>query len=122
MVRNSAKLIGIDVPKMIDSQYLNYAINNYNKIRNNDFPDEFERMMTLNVQVSTTEIRRVGATYGMTLPVLKSFSQELKEDVENNIWDYDPDFEDDDTYDTDVVNVEIGYPEIKLPWYNVVIE
>ena len=54
--------------------------------------------------------------------VLKSFSQELKEDVENNIWDYDPDFEDDDTYDTDVVNVEIGYPEIKLPWYNVVIE
>lgn len=122
MVRNSAKLIGIDVPKMIDSQYLNYAINNYNKIRNNDFPDEFERMMTLNVQVSTTEIRRVGATYGMTLPVLKSFSQELKEDVENNIWDYDPDFEDDDTYDTDVVNVEIGYPEIKLPWHNVVIE
>jgi len=122
MVRNSAKLIGIDVPKMIDSQYLNYAINNYNKIRNNDFPDEFERMMTLNVQVSTTEIRRVGAVYGMTLPVLKSFSQELKEDVEDNIWDYDPEFEDDDTYDTEVVNVEIGYPEIKLPWHNVVIE
>lgn len=121
-VRNSAKLIGIDVPKMIDSQYLNYAINNYNKIRNNDFPDEFERMMTLNVQVSTTEIRRVGAVYGMTLPVLKSFSQELKEDVEDNIWDYDPEFEDDDTYDTEVVNVEIGYPEIKLPWHNVVIE
>jgi len=122
MVRNSAKLIGIEVPKMIDSQYLNYAINNYNKIRNNDFPDEFERMMTLNVQVSTTEIRRVGAVYGMTLPVLKSFSQELKEDVEDNIWDYDPEFEDDDTYDTEVVNVEIGYPEIKLPWHNVVIE
>lgn len=122
MVRNSAKLIGVEVPRRIDSQYLNYAINNYNKIRNNDFPSEFERMMTLDVQVSTSEIRRVSAVYGMTLPVLKSFSQELKEDVEKNIWDYNPEFEDDDTYDTEVVNVEIGYPEIKLPWHNVVIE
>ena len=39
MVQTSAKLVGIDVPPRIDSQYLNYAINNYDKIQNNDFPD-----------------------------------------------------------------------------------
>ena len=47
MVQTSAKLVGIDVPPRIDSQYLNYAINNYDKIQNNEFPDQFERMMTL---------------------------------------------------------------------------
>ena len=37
MVRNSSKLVGIDIPSEIDSQYLNYAINNYDEIQNNNY-------------------------------------------------------------------------------------
>ena len=122
MVRTSAKLLSIDVPRQIDSQYLNYAINNYDKIQNNDFPDQFERMMTLETTVTTTEIRKVKAEYTFTYPVLKSFSDELKQDIDEDIWGYDPEFYDDETYDTDVENTEVYFDKIVKPWGNNIIE
>jgi hypothetical protein len=122
MVQTSAKLLGIDVPRQIDSQYLNYAINNYDKIQNNDFPDQFERMMTLETTVTTTEIRKVKADYTLTYPVLKSFSDELKQDIDEDIWSYDPEFYDDETYDTDVENTEVYFDKIVKPWGNNIIE
>jgi hypothetical protein len=33
MVENSAKLIGLKVPRKTDSQYLNYAVQNYEQIK-----------------------------------------------------------------------------------------
>ena len=122
MVQTSAKLVGIDVPPRIDSQYLNYAINNYDKIQNNDFPDQFERMMTLDTTVRTTEDRRVKADYTLSYPVLKSFSDELKQDIDNNIWDYDPEFQDDETYDSDIVDTDVYFDKIVRPWSNNIIE
>jgi len=122
MVQNSSKLVGIDVPGKIDSQYLNYAINNYDKIQNNDFPDEFERMMTLDTTVKVTEIREVKADYTLSYPVLKSFSDELKQDIDNNIWDYDPEFQDDETYDSDVHDTEVYFEKIVKPWSGNIIE
>lgn len=122
MVQTSAKLVGIDVPERIDSQYLNYAINNYDKIQNNDFPDQFERMMTLDTTLSTRENRMVKADYTLSYPVLKSFSDELKQDIDNNIWDYDPEFQDDETYDTDIFDTEVYFDKIVRPWNNNIIE
>ena len=93
MVQTSAKLVGISVPPRIDSQYLNYAINNYDKIQNNDFPDQFERMMTLDTTVTTTEVRRVKVDYTLSYPVLKSFSDELKQDIDIHKKTYSSDVE-----------------------------
>lgn len=122
MVQTSAKLVGIDVPPRIDSQYLNYAINNYEKIENNDFPDQFERMMTLDTTVTTIEIRKVKADYTLSYPVLRSFSDELKQDIDDNIWDYDPEFQDDDTFDSDVENTKVYFDKIVKPWGDNIIE
>ena len=122
MVRNSSKLVGIDVPHQIDSQYLNYAINNYDKIQNNDFPDQFERMMTLEATMRTTAIRKMGSSYTLTYPVLKSFSDELKKDVDYNVWDYDPEFQDEETYDTDVHDTKVFFDKIIKPWGDNIIE
>ena len=122
MVRNSAKLVGIDVPRQIDSQYLNYAINNYDEIQNNNFPDQFERMMTLEATITVTEIRKVKADYTITYPVLRSFSDELKQDIDNDLWSYDPEFQDDDTFDTDVQDSEVSFDKIVKPWGDNIIE
>ena len=122
MVQTSAKLVGIDVPPRIDSQYLNYAINNYDEIQNNDFPDQFERMMTLDTTVRTTEDRRVKADYTLSYPVLQSFSDELKQDIDNNIWDYDPEFQDDETYESDMFDTDVYFDKIVRPWNDNIIE
>jgi hypothetical protein len=122
MVQTSAKLVGIDVPSRIDSQYLNYAINNYDKIQNNDFPDQFERMMTLESTITVTEIRKVKADYAITYPVLKSFSDELKQDIDNDMWSYDPEFQDEDIYDSDVDDTDIFFEKIDKPWSDNIIE
>ena len=122
MVRSSSKLVGIDVHSQIDSQYLNYAIDNYDKIQNNNFPDQFERMMTLETTITTTEIRKVKADYSITSPVLKSFSDELKKDIDGNMWDYDPKFKDEETLDTDVRDIEVFFDKIVKPWGDNIIE
>ena len=116
MVQTSAKLIGLRVPRKTDSQYLNYAVQNYEQIKKNEFPEQFERMMALEVSVKTTELRTVRAEYSLTVPVLKSFSDELKMDIEDDIWDYDPQLEDDDTYETDVHDVQVSFDKIIMNW------
>ena len=122
MVRNSSKLVGIDIPSEIDSQYLNYAINNYDEIQNNNFPDQFERMMTLESTITVTEIREKKVDYSITYPVLKSFSDELKKDIDGNMWDYDPKFKDEETLDTDVRDIEVFFDKIVKPWGDNIIE
>ena len=122
MVRNSSKLVGIDIPSEIDSQYLNYAINNYDEIQNNNFPDQFERMMTLESTITVTEIREKKVDYSITYPVLKSFSDELKKDIDGNMWDYDPKFQDEETLDTDVRDIEVFFDKIVKPWGDNIIE
>ena len=122
MVRNSSKLVGIDIPSEIDSQYLNYAINNYDEIQNNNFPDQFERMMTLESTITVTEIREKKVDYSITYPVLKSFSDELKKDIDGNMWDYDPKFKDEETLDTDVRDIDVYFSNIVKPWGDNIIE
>lgn len=120
-VQSSAIFLGINVPKKIDSQYLNYAVNNYQEIKNNYFPDEFERMTTLEVEVFSKEIRVVNVTYQSLYPVLKSFSDELKKDIHENIWDYDPEWSDEDTVASDTEDSEISIEETSDPWQDNVI-
>ncbi len=122
MVQRSAKLVGIDVPPRIDSQYLNYAINNYDEIQNNDFPDQFERMMTLETTIKTIEIRQIKVDYAITYPVLKSFSNELKQDIKDDMWSYDPEDQDEETYDTDVHDTKVSFDKIIKPWGDNIIE
>jgi hypothetical protein len=122
MVQTSAKLVGIDIPRQIDSQYLNYAINNYDEIQNNNFPDQFERMMTLETTITATEIRKVKTDYTITYPVLKSFSDELKQDIDNDMWSYDPEFRDEDTVDFDVHDTDIFFEKIDKPWGDNIME
>jgi hypothetical protein len=122
MVQRSAKLVGIDVPRQIDSQYLNYAINNYDEIQNNYFPDQFERMMTLETTIKTIEIRQIKVDYAITYPVLKSFSNELKQDIKDDMWSYDPEQQDEDTLDTDIHDTMVSFNKIIKPWGDNIIE
>jgi hypothetical protein len=64
----------------------------------------------------------MGSIYTLTYPVLKSFSDELKEDVDSNVWDYDPEFQDEVTYDTDVHDTKVSFDKIIKPWGNNIIE
>ena len=57
LVRGAAKLIGINVGEVgrIGVQYLNYAVDNYEKIQNKDYPEDIERVQLVNFYADETE-------------------------------------------------------------------
>lgn len=106
LVNTASKMIGIDVPLKIDGQYLKYSIDNYEEIKNNNYPDQFERMSTLSAEIVVRENIRKQTDYELILPYLKSRFEDTKEEIESNLWNYDPrdvyaDYGDSEIFDTD---------------------
>lgn len=90
LVNTASRMIGIDVPLKIDGQYLKYSIDNYEEIKNNNYPDQFERMSTISAQIVVRENISKQTDYELILPYLKSRFEDTKDEIESNLWNYDP--------------------------------
>lgn len=106
LVNTASRIIGIEVPLRIDGQYLKYSIDNYEEIKNDNYPDQFERMSTLSAQIVVRERIYKQTDYELILPYLKSRFEDTKDEIETNLWDYDPqevyyDYGDSDVLDQD---------------------
>lgn len=106
LVNTASRMIGIDVPLKIDGQYLKYSIDNYEEIKNNNYPDQFERMSTISAQIVVRENISRQTDYELILPYLKSRFEDTTEEIESNLWNYDPqegyaDYGDSEILDTD---------------------
>jgi hypothetical protein len=123
LVARSAKLVGVDLSNSsISPQYLNYAVNNYEKIKEQEFPDEFERTQTLKVLSESSLRRDMIEKHRLFIPYLPSMKEEIKDDVEENFWDYDPDLYDEDQRDVEYDWTEHSFEDTSIPWEDNVIE
>lgn len=110
-VKKTAQLLGIKLKDdRFSSQYLKYAVDNYGSIKEKNFPDEFERMVELNVKITEQAKQWVTTYYEIQIPYLKSFSEKLIEDINTSYWQYDPTEVDSDYQgdrETEDVEIEI---------------
>lgn len=107
-VTKTAQLLGIKLNNdQFSSQYLKYAVDNYGNIEEKNFPDEFERMVKLNVKITEETRQWVTTYYEIQIPYLKSFSEKLIEDINSSYWEYDPTEVDSDYGDRETEDVEI---------------
>lgn len=107
-VVKTAQLLGIKLKDdQFSSQYLKYAVDNYGSIQEKNFPDEFERMVELNVKITEQTRQWVTTYYEIQIPYLKSFSEKLIEDINTSYWQYDPTEVDSDYGDRETEDVEI---------------
>ena len=116
LVIGAGKLIGIDKRQLtiLGQQYLNYSIKNYDKIKNNEFPEHIDRVKE--VVIFGNEVERVYKINRTRtrLMILPETLDKCLDHVSNNIWEYDTDTEDYDYGDTDFVSFELipEYTEI----------
>jgi len=123
LVERAAKLVGVDLSNSsISPQYLNYAVNNYEKIEEQEFPDAFERTQTLKVQSESLVRREMIEKHRLFIPYLPSMKEVVRNDVEENFWDYDPDLYDEDLNDSEHDWIEHSFEDTSLPWKDNVIE
>lgn len=107
-VVKTAQLLGIKLKDdQFSSQYLKYAVDNYGSIQEKNFPDEFERMVELNVRITEETRQWITTYYEIQIPYLKSFSEKLIEDINSSYWEYDPTEVDSDYGDRETEDVEI---------------
>jgi hypothetical protein len=121
IVNRLYKLIGIEglERKRLEQQYLNYAINNYEQIKEGNFPDKFERVQSLKTvfRVKETVIR----DYSLRLPYLPSFNKPLLEDLKENFYEWDPDIDDERQTDDQEI-IERKFNDLARDWNNNVIK
>ena len=116
LVIGAGKLIGIDKRQLniLGQQYLNYSIKNYDKIKNNEFPEHIDRVKE--VVIFGNEVERVYKINRTRtrLMILPETLDKCLDHVSNNIWEYDTDTEDYDYGDSDFVSFELipEYTEI----------
>ena len=123
LVERAAKLVGVDLSNSsISPQYLNYAVNNYEKIKEQEFPDAFERTQTLKVQSESLVRREMIEKHRLFIPYLPSMKNVVRDDVEENFWDYDPVLYDEDLNDSEHDWIEHYFEDTSIPWKDNVIE
>lgn len=93
LVRGAAKLIGIDayLVSRLGMQYVNYAIENYEKIQNKEFPEKIDRVKT--AYFYGEEVEDV-TTYSMKrakVNILSKYFEDIEEHVYNHFYEFDPD-------------------------------
>jgi hypothetical protein len=123
LVERAAKLVGVDLSNSsISPQYLNYAVNNYEKIKEQEFPDEFERTQTLKVESESRVERTMIEKHRLFIPYLPSMKKVSRDDVEENFWEYDPDLYDEDHAGAEYDWTEHYFEDTSIPWKDNVIE
>lgn len=116
LVIGAGKLIGIDKRQLNDlaQQYLNYSIKNYDKIKENEFPEHIDRVKEVIIFGNEVEkVYKINRTR-TRLMILPETLDKCLNHVSNNIWEYDTDTEDYDYGDSDFVSFELipEYTEI----------
>lgn len=108
LVRGAAKLIGINVGEVgrIGVQYLNYAVDNYEKIQNKDYPEDIERVQLVNFYADETEEVMMFSRKRVIVNILPKFIDQIEDHVYNNFYEYDPDTLDVDYGDGNLLSFE----------------
>ena len=93
LVRGAAKLIGINSYEVsrIGLQYLNYAVDNYEKIQNKEYPEDIERVKQVYFYADETEDVVMYSTKRVSVNTLPKYIEQVGEYVYNNFYEYDPD-------------------------------
>jgi hypothetical protein len=93
LVRGAAKLIGIDsyLVSRLGMQYVNYAIENYEKIQNKEFPEKIDRVKTAYFYGEEVEDVRTYSMKRAKVNVLSKYFEDIEERVYNNFYEFDPD-------------------------------
>ena len=93
LVRGAAKLIGINEYEIdkIGLQYLNYAVDNYEKIKNKEYPEDIERVQQVYFYADETEEVIMFSTKRVSINTLPKYIEQVEEHVYNNFYEYDPD-------------------------------
>ena len=116
LVLGAGKLIGIGQRELTDlgQQYINYAIKNYEKIKENQFPEHIDRVKEVVLFGNETEkVYKINRTRTRIF-ILPETLDKCVGHVTENIWEYDTDTEDYDYGDTDFISFEFlpEYTEI----------
>jgi len=108
LVRGAAKLIGINSYEVsrIGLQYLNYAVDNYEKIQNKEYPEDIERVKQVYFYVEETEDVVMYSTKRVSVNTLPKYIEQVEEYVYNNFYEYDPDTLDVDYGDGNLIRFE----------------
>ena len=108
LVRGAAKLIGINVGEVgrIGVQYLNYAVDNYEKIQNKDYPEDIERVQLVHFYADETEEVMMFSRKRVSVNMLPKFIDQIEDHVYSNFYEYDPDTLDVDYGDGNLLSFE----------------
>jgi hypothetical protein len=78
----------------------------YDEINNGDFSNEMERMMEYEITIPATEQEIVFVDYSVRVKSLPSLIEILAKDVDENLFEYDPDRSVIDYGDSEVVDFD----------------
>ena len=107
LISGASKLIGIDYTTIsrIGIQYLNYAVENYEKIQNKEFPEQIERVVEINLYAEEVESVIQYNRKRVTINTLKKYLEEIEDRVWDNYYEYNPDTLDVDYGDSDFMSI-----------------
>jgi hypothetical protein len=108
LVRGAAKLIGINEYEIskIGLQYLNYAVDNYEKIKNKEYPEDIERVQQVYFYADESENVVMYNRKRVTINTLPKYVDQIEDHVFGNFYEYDPDTLDVDYGDSDLISFE----------------
>jgi len=108
LVRGAAKLIGINANEIsrIGLQYLNYAVDNYEKIKNKEYPEDIERVQQVYFYADESENVVMFSRKRVSINTLPKYIDQFEDHVYNNFYEYDPDTLDVDYGDGDLISFE----------------
>jgi len=108
LIIGAAKLLGIDYSSVnkIGLQYLNYAVENYKKIQNKDFPEQIERVQQVYFYADESENVVMFSRKRVSINTLPKYIDQVEDHVYNNFYEYDPDTLDVDYGDGDLISFE----------------
>jgi len=108
LVRGAANLIGINANEIsrIGLQYLNYAVDNYEKIKNKEYPEDIERVQQVYFYADESENVVMFSRKRVSINTLPKYIDQVEDHVYNNFYEYDPDTLDVDYGDGDLISFE----------------
>ena len=109
LVNGAGKLIGIETWNSLNrfgSQYLNYAIKNYEDIKNEIYPDEIERVQEVLLYADEIESVVHYDTKRVRVYLLPSYIDEASKYIYEKFYEYDPDTIDTNYGDSDFISFE----------------
>ena len=93
-------------------EILAYCVEFYSKIENDDFSNSMERSADVQFTMAATEQEIVYVSYSVSFDTLPSLSKRIKETVEENWWEFNPERNIDEYGDSEIISKEFDAPYI----------